>query len=82
VKSALPPDQLLQLEHLTLATIIPLETPEPSSSVTSASPLNWGMEYEVARRGESVTLFPSAEVYMTNILELTILLPCPRAAHV
>ncbi|RMZ69856.1 hypothetical protein GMOD_00008788 [Pyrenophora seminiperda CCB06] len=48
--------------HLMLAVMTPLEIPEPSSSSTRELLLNEGGLWPVVVRGDSVTLFPFAEV--------------------
>lgn len=62
----LPPVHELQLPHLTLAVIIPLLIPDPSSRDTSAASLYSGMTFPFPSRGESVTFWPSAEAYLWN----------------
>ena len=67
-KSADPPFQLEQLLHSTFDFIIPPLTPDPSRSVILAAELYSGSTLPVPNRGETVTFWPSDEVYMTKIL--------------
>lgn len=76
-----PPFQLWQLLHRTFATILPPLTPEPSRRVICAVVSYWGSDRLVAYLGDTVTLLPSEEVYMTKMLAPTMPLPCPSAAH-
>ena len=61
--------------HRIFAVISPPCTPLPSNSVTLASLSAFGITCPLPVRGESVTLFPDADVYITKILELAIWLP-------
>lgn len=74
-KSMEPPDQELQFAHLKFAVIWPLDTLEPSRSVICVSLVNCGMLWPELRRGETVTLLPSAEVYTINMWEPDMELP-------
>lgn len=62
----LPPVHVLQLLHLTLAIIFPLETPDPSIKVTFASVSYRGITLPLPSLGERVTFWPSAEVYLRS----------------
>lgn len=78
-----PPSQLLQFVHSTLARMVSPSTPEPASRVSWAAPdpvFSVGMTWLVPRRGETVTL-PLPSVYMMNMLEPLMRVPCPMASH-
>lgn len=76
-----PPLQVLQLEQRTLAVMVLPDTPEPSSSDIWASPLKSGSCSPFPSRGETVTFFPSEEVYMMKMFAPFIWVPCPSATH-
>ena len=73
--------QLLQLAHLTLAIILPLEIPEPAMRVTSAASLCVGITWPEEFLGLMVTFNSSAELCITNMLALLIAVPCASATH-
>jgi hypothetical protein len=67
--------------HLTFAIICPSEIPDPSNKVTFAFPLNDGSTWPDPDLGDRVTLFPSADEYITKIFEPDIPEPSPKAIH-
>lgn len=81
VKSIVPPLQLLQFPHLTLAVILPLLIPLPSSSDISAALSYNGITCPTPSLGDMVTFEPSAEVYMTKMFEFAMPEPWPSATH-
>ena len=72
---------LSQLSQRTLAVILPLEIPEPSSRVYRAVSSWVGMLCPVVVLAERVMLLPSAELYMRNMFALLIIVPCARATQ-
>lgn len=75
-----PALQVSQLEHRTLATIVPSLTPLPSRRVNCAAVLlvsSEGVVCWVPRRGDSV-IFPLPSWYMTKRLESDIIDPVPK----
>lgn len=58
-----------------------LLTPDPLKTVIFAAVSCSGITCPVPNLGETVTFFPSDDVYMTNMLEPVIDEPWPRATH-
>lgn len=63
------------------AVIIPFWIPVPLSSSTFAAELYFGCWKLVPNLGESVTFVPALFGYTMNILDPTMLEPCPIAIH-
>ena len=64
----LPPLQLEQLLHRMLAVMVLPSTPEPSSRAIFAEDETEGVLCPEEVLGETVTLVPSADWYMMNML--------------
>lgn len=75
----LPPFQASQLLQSTLAIMLPLLTPEPPNLVTFAALPLCGSSCPVPSRGDMVTFWPFAEVYMMKNCPPDILRPYPSA---